>query len=39
MLGEAYLEFVSVTMGRKGRLPEPAEIIAHLKARWRRRAA
>jgi uncharacterized protein (DUF697 family) len=39
MLGEAYVEFVSVTMGRKGRLPEPAEIIAHLKAGWRRPAA
>jgi uncharacterized protein (DUF697 family) len=39
MLGEAYVEFVSVTLGRKGRLPEPAEIIAHLKAGWRRPAA
>jgi uncharacterized protein (DUF697 family) len=39
MLGEAYLEFVSMTMGRKGRLPDPAEIIAHLKAGWRRPAA
>ena len=39
MLGEAYVEFVSATMGRKGRLPEPAEIIAHLKGSWRRPAA
>jgi uncharacterized protein (DUF697 family) len=39
VLGEAYLEFVCVTKGRKGRLPEPAEIIAHLKARGRRPAA
>jgi uncharacterized protein (DUF697 family) len=39
MLGEAYVEFVSATLGRKGRLPEPAEIIAHLKDSWRRPAA